>query len=85
MSSKLHLMESDHEHRVREILASAKRLAVEYYNLTGKPLGITGEVAEYIAAETLGLKLAPERTQGFDARPQYDLERAVAILRRIRR
>ena len=45
--------------RVREILAEVKRLAVEYYRLTGKPLGVTGEVAEYVAAETLNLNLAP--------------------------
>jgi hypothetical protein len=40
---------------VREILARVKPLAAEYYRLTGKPLGVTGEVAEYVAAETLGL------------------------------
>lgn len=32
--------------RVREILATVKPLAAEYYRLTGKPLGVTGEVAE---------------------------------------
>jgi hypothetical protein len=53
--------------RVGEILAAAKRLAVEYYRLTGKPLGVTGEVAEYVASEILGLKLAPARTTGYDA------------------
>jgi hypothetical protein len=53
--------------RVREILAAVKPLAVEYYQLTGKPLGVTGEVAEYIAAETLGLTLVPARTVGYDA------------------
>jgi hypothetical protein len=53
--------------RVREILAAAKLLAVEYYQLTGKPLGVTGEVAEYAAAETPGLKLVPARTPGYDA------------------
>jgi hypothetical protein len=53
--------------RVREILAAVKRLAVEYYRLTGKPLGVTGEVAEYVAAETLGLNLVPPRTTGYDA------------------
>ena len=42
------------EARVREILAKVKPLAVEYYRLTGKPLGVTGEVAEYVAAEILG-------------------------------
>ncbi len=55
------------EKRVREILAQVKPLAAEYYRLTGKPLGVTGEVAEYIAAEELGLKLAPARTTGYDA------------------
>jgi hypothetical protein len=53
--------------RVREILAEIKPLAAEYYRLTGKPLGVTGEVAEYVAAELLGLELAPPRTPGYDA------------------
>ncbi len=53
--------------RVREILATVKPLAAEYYRLTGKPLGVTGEVAEYVAAEILGLKLVPARTAGYDA------------------
>lgn len=53
--------------RVREILATVKPLAAEYYKLTGKPLGVTGEVAEYVAAETLSLELAPPRTPGYDA------------------
>jgi hypothetical protein len=53
--------------RVREILAAVKPLAAEFYRLSGKPLGVTGEIAEYIAAETLGLELAPPRTEGYDA------------------
>lgn len=53
--------------RVRAILAAVKPLAAEYYRLTGKPLGVTGEVAEYVAAELLELVLAPPRTAGFDA------------------
>lgn len=44
-----------------------KQLAAEYYDLTGKPLGVTGEVAEYVAATLLRLELAPPRTAGFDA------------------
>lgn len=32
--------------RVREILAAVKALGAEYYRLIGKPLGVTGEVAE---------------------------------------
>jgi hypothetical protein len=53
--------------RVREILARVKPLAAEFYQLTGKPLGVTGEVAEYVAAEILNLELAPARTPGYDA------------------
>ena len=58
---------SSDSQRIREILADAKRLAVEYYKITGKPLGVTGEVAEYVAAETLGLQLVSARTYGYDA------------------
>ncbi len=61
------MTENPDAHRVREILAAVKPLAAEYYRLTGKPLGVTGEVAEYIAAELLGLELAPPRTAGYDA------------------
>lgn len=53
--------------RVRELLAAVRPLAAEYYRLTGKPLGVTGEIAEYVAAEQLGLILAPPRTAGYDA------------------
>jgi hypothetical protein len=60
-------METKKEARVREILFAIKPLAAEYYRLTKKPLGVTGEVAEYVAAETLGLTLAPARTVGYDA------------------
>lgn len=53
--------------RVMEVLAQAKRLAQEYRSLTGRPLGITGEVAEYEAARLLGVRLAPAREGGYDA------------------
>lgn len=53
--------------RLRDILAQVRVLAAEYYRLTGKPLGVTGEVAEYVASEILGLELAPPRTAGYDA------------------
>ena len=42
--------------------------AVQYKRLTGKPLGITGEVAEYEAARILDLTLTEARQEGFDAR-----------------
>ena len=53
--------------RVQEILLSVKTLASEYYSLTGKPLGVTGEVAEHAAAQLLGLELVSARTEGHDA------------------
>ena len=54
--------------RIMNVLKQAKRLAQTYRELTGKPLGITGEVAEYEAARILkGLILAPARTPGYDA------------------
>ena len=52
---------------VMNVLHKAKRLAQQYRELTGKPLGITGEVAEYEAARILGIKLTPARNTGFDA------------------
>lgn len=52
---------------VGEILDRAKRSAIDYYQLTGKPLGITGEYGEYVAAAILGLTLAEARTAGYDA------------------
>lgn len=58
--------ERSDEH-ILPLLSEAKRLAREYYRLTGKPLGITGEVAEYEAARILGVKLTPARQAGYDA------------------
>lgn len=55
------------ERRVLAILAEAKALAREYRELTGKPLGITGEIAEYEAARLLSVTLTPARQSGYDA------------------
>jgi hypothetical protein len=55
------------EERILDILREAKRLAQEYSDLTCKPLGITGEVAEYESAQHLRVKLAPARHAGYDA------------------
>ena len=52
---------------VMGILREAKKLAQRYRLLTGKPLGITGEVAEYEAARILGVELTPARQAGYDA------------------
>lgn len=46
-------------------LAEVKVLAAKFYQITGKPLGATGEIAEYLAAEMLGPELVPPRTQGY--------------------
>lgn len=53
--------------QIMRILSEAKLLAQEYRSLTGKPLGITGEVAEYEAARILGVELTPARQAGYDA------------------
>lgn len=50
-----------------EILREVKKLGQEYRSLTGKPLGITGEVAEFEAARILNLQLTSARQAGYDA------------------
>ena len=64
--------------RIMELLGEAKKLAQEYYALTSKPLGITGEVAEYEAARILGVELTPARQAGYDA-----IERTNESIRRL--
>ena len=56
--------------QLEQLLNQAKKLAKEYRALTGKPLGITGEVAEFYAAKYIKgfLKLEPARTPGYDAK-----------------
>jgi hypothetical protein len=60
------------------VLGKAKLVAREYRRLTGKPLGVTGEVAEYEAARILKLQLAGPRQEGYDA-----LETVNGITRRL--
>jgi len=48
-------------------LEQAKSAAKIYRRLTGKPLGITGEIAEFEAARILGLELSQARQPGYDA------------------
>ena len=52
---------------VGELIDQIKPIAKEYRELTGRPLGITGEVAEYEAARLLNLKLSTVRQAGYDA------------------
>lgn len=58
---------AENDDEVLDILRQAKQLAQRYRTVTGKPLGITGEVAEYEAARILGVKLTPARQAGYDA------------------
>ena len=69
----------------RDILADVKRLAAEYYAVTGKPIGVCGELAEFEAAEKLGLELADARTAGYDAVRHVDgrIERVQVKGRRV--
>ncbi len=53
--------------QLKDILGRVRALACEYYKLTGKPLGVSGEVAELEAADKLGLALADARTPFYDA------------------
>ncbi len=50
-----------------EIIQETKRLARNYYSLTGRPLGVTGEIAEYEAVRLLGFQLSEARQAGYDA------------------
>ncbi len=52
---------------IAPLLDAAREAATAYYRLTGKPLGITGEIGEYEAAKLLGLTLVSARTPGYDA------------------
>jgi hypothetical protein len=53
--------------RLFDLLGEVKSLAQKYYDLTKRPLGVTGEVAEYEAVRLLDLELSPARQPGFDA------------------
>jgi hypothetical protein len=66
--------------KVRKLLGRAARLARDYYAETGRPLGITGEVAEFEAAALKQLTLAPPRQEGYDATREIEgVEQRVQI------
>lgn len=50
-----------------DLVDRIRTAAVEYRQLTGRPLGVTGEIGEIEAARLLGCDLAPVRSPGFDA------------------
>ena len=49
------------------VIERAREAARDFYRLTGKPLGMTGEIGEYETARLLNLKLAAAREPGYDA------------------
>lgn len=49
------------------VIEAAKAAAKRYRELTGKPLGITGEIGEVLTANLLGLDLSDARQPGYDA------------------
>ncbi len=53
--------------RVGAIIQAVRDLAISYYEETGKPLGVTSEIAEYEAARLLSLDLCEARCPGYDA------------------
>ena len=53
---------------VEEIIPQVKPLAARYYRLTGKPLGVTGEIGEQEVARLLRLQLEGARSPGYDAK-----------------
>ena len=52
---------------LRGTIEKAIDAARHYRNITGKPLGITGEVGEFIAADLMDLELTGARQPGYDA------------------
>jgi hypothetical protein len=52
---------------LRSVIRDAKEIVKRYRNLTGKPLGVTGEVGEFTAAESMNLRLTGARQPGYDA------------------
>ena len=50
-----------------KLISEARRLAAEYRKATGKALGISGEIAEFDAADKLNLELCREKPGGYDA------------------
>lgn len=59
----------DRQARIRSILDRVRPLAVEFYQLTKKPLGVTGEISEFVVAEQFPeIILEAARTEGFDAK-----------------
>jgi hypothetical protein len=60
-------MKSNSSDRLVELLGQVKALGQEYHELTGKPLGVTGAIAEFEAARLLGVELCGPQQKGYNA------------------
>jgi len=54
-------------YETEKLVAEARKLAANYRRATGKPLGISSEIAEFDAAHLMDLELLKERPGGYDA------------------
>lgn len=52
---------------LRDTIEKAVVVARRYRRIAGKPLGITGEVGEFITADLMNLRLTEARQPGYDA------------------
>ena len=50
-----------------KLISEARRLAAEFRAATGKPLGISNEIAEFDASRLLDLEICKDRPGGYDA------------------
>lgn len=50
--------------QLRETLLALKHAAAEYWRLTGRPFKVADDVGRLVAAEILGLTLAPDSYGG---------------------
>ena len=54
--------------KIKKIISTASKVAIEYEKLTGRKLGITGEIGEVLVCDKLKLKLlANPLSAGYDA------------------
>ncbi|MGE0399169.1 MAG: hypothetical protein AB7T06_20835 [Kofleriaceae bacterium] len=67
MSKKTKSKQTEVQEGLLRLLGQVKMLAKDSRVLTGRPLGCTGEIAEYEACRILGLTLCPARQAGYDA------------------
>ena len=67
MDKKIEMSNTIDLQTLGRVIREAKKIAERYRRLTGKPLGITGEIGEFAAADLLNLMLTQARQPGYDA------------------